>query len=771
MKLWGTRALLCASTMVGLGGCHESVPGDEEQETDGIGEDDGDEGDDSGSNNDDGPQVGGPGECVEVQGFFREQVWASFMSNQCFACHNPLGEARHTDLVLQAPDVPGFEAANLAAVRNVARLEIDDVSLLLLKPLGDVEHAGGIQIERNDERHEALKELVALFGESDHNCTDDVDVGEYFAGVELLDDVETLRRAAFIIASRLPTPAELVKVEQAGRAGLVEVLRTMTTENAFYGRVIEMFNQTLLTDKYLGGTNALDLLSTNDFPNRDWFNSLPEAQIGTARSRSNTALAREPLELIRYIVENDLPVTDVVAADYTVANGYLARVYGADTSIWENVDDTSEWHAIQLETVPHAGVLTTPAFLNRYPTTETNRNRMRAATTLNLFLATDVMLLGARPISAEAQSEHNPTMDNPECTSCHEIMDPVAGAFQNWNENGRYRPDTWHTDMRAPGIGDEVMPAEDYPNSLQWLGSRIAGDVRFARAMVEMVWEGLSGQPALQQPTDPSAANYSALIKAFGVQDKLFKDIGDRFIDSGYDMRELVVALVLSPYFRAVNVETIDEQRQLELADIGALHLSSPEQLHRRIAAVTGLPWRDAENKNLLTRSRPLHLMYGGINSDSVTEGFEDVNGVMVNIARRMANEMSCKATALDFSRPKEERVLFNYVTVDSIPGVEDDAIAANIRYLHERILGERLPVDDERVQDTVALFTHVYEDGVSGMALGEYPSTLLGQCSATVDPMTDPLGTDVIEDPNYTVRAWSAVISAMLGDFRFIYE
>lgn len=771
MKLWGTRALLCASTMVGLGGCYESVSGDQEQETDGVGDDDGDdEGDDSGSN-DDGPQVGGPGECVEVQGFFREQVWAPFMSNQCFACHNPLGEARHTDLVLQAPDVPGFEAANLAAVRNVARLEIDGESLLMLKPLGDVDHKGGVQIERNDDRHEALKDLVALLGEGELTCTDDADVGAFFTDVEMLDEVEVLRRAAFVLAARLPTAEELLEVEKGGRAALVAVLREMMTENAFYGRVIEMFNQTLLTDKYLGGTAALDLLATSDFPNRDWFNALPDGQIATARSRTNTALAREPLELIKYIVENDLPMTDVVAGDYTVANGYLARTYGADTSIFENVDDTNEWHAIKLETVPHAGVLTTPAFLNRYPTTETNRNRMRAATTLDFFLATDVMLLGARPISTEAQSEHNPTMDNPECTSCHEIMDPVAGAFQNWNENGRYRPESWHADMRAPGLGDEIMPADDYPNSLQWLGAKIAGDVRFARAMVEMVWEGMSGQPALQQPTDPSAANYTAQIKAFGVQDKVFKDIAESFMSSGYDVRDLMIALVLSPYFRAVNVGTLDEQRQLELADLGALRLSSPEQFHRRIVAVTGLPWRDGDNNNFLTRNRPLHLMYGGINSDSVTEGFEDVNGVMINVARRMANEMSCEATALDFSRPMDERVLFNYVTVDSIPGVDDDAIEANVRYLHERILGERLSVDDPAIADTVALFTHVYEDGVSGMALGEYPSTLLGRCQATVDPMTDPLGMNVIEDPNYTVRAWSAVVAAMLGDFRFIYE
>lgn len=39
---------------------------------------------------------------------------------------------------------------------------------------------------------------------------------------------------------------------------------------------------------------------------------------------------------------------------------------------------------------PHAGALNTQAFLNRYPSTETNRNRARARWTFYHFLGIDI---------------------------------------------------------------------------------------------------------------------------------------------------------------------------------------------------------------------------------------------------------------------------------------------------------------------------------------------------------------------------------------------
>ncbi len=788
------RVVAGAAILVALSGCYESIDLDDADGTSGgidvDDEDEPEEGESSG-----GVALDGPGTCLETATYFREQVWAPFMSSQCYACHNPLGQAKHTDLVLRANDVPGHQETNIAMIRNIARLELEGESLLLVKARGDYEHGGGVQLDPDGEAYAALEELLEQLNEGPTVCADDADVFEYFQGVEMMGPKETLRRVTIALAGRLPTDLEVEMVEAGGDDAIEPVIRgIMENDDAFATRLVEIFNATLHTEKFIGGTNALDLLAEGDYPNKNWFDAITDESVrNTARARSNTALAREPLELIRHIVREGRPLTEIVTADYTVANPYLAQVYGLDTSVFVDMEDQSDWQPfvigapvegemppegeggeVEDTTFPHAGVLTTPAYLGRYPTTETNRNRLRAQKTLEYFLATDVMSLGARPLSTDAVAEHNPTLNNAQCTSCHEIMDPVAGAFLNYNDIGRRRPqESWYQDMMAPGLGEEVMPSDEYGRSLAWLGERIADDVRFSRAMVDMVFYGLTGQKVLREPTDPSSPNYAAELKAFHVQDRVFSDLADEFIASGYDFGTLVTLLVNSGYYRAKNVEAgIDELRAAELAPLGGVRLSSPEQFHRKVAAVTGYAWTDSAGSTLLTRGRPLHLMYGGVNSDTVLEGYEQVNGVMSNIISRMANEMACRATAADFARIPEERLLFPHVDASAIPGLDDASIEANILYLHERVLGETITADDPRYADTLFLFESVYEDGLSGIAAGEYPATLIAPCRQSTHPETgDPLEVPIVDDPDYTVRAWMAVVSAMLGDFQFIYE
>ena len=42
---------------------------------------------------------------------------------------------------------------------------------------------------------------------------------------------------------------------------------------------------------------------------------------------------RAPLELIAHVAENDLPYTDVLTADYIMANPMAAAAYGASTEV------------------------------------------------------------------------------------------------------------------------------------------------------------------------------------------------------------------------------------------------------------------------------------------------------------------------------------------------------------------------------------------------------------------------------------------------------
>jgi hypothetical protein len=116
-------------------------------------------------------------------------------------------------------------------------------------------------------------------------------------------------------------------------------------------------------------------------------------------------------------------------------------------------------------------------YLARYPTTETNRNRLRARMYYQHFLGVDVLELAARVSDAAAATAKYkvPTMEASECVVCHRTLDPVAGMFQDyWRFEANFaiygkRKGGWFTDMFAAGFEAMICRRRRW-RSLQWLG-------------------------------------------------------------------------------------------------------------------------------------------------------------------------------------------------------------------------------------------------------------------------------------------------------------
>ena len=58
-----------------------------------------------------------------------------------------------------------------------------------------------------------------------------------------------------------------------------------------------------------------------------------------------------------------------------------------------------------------------------------------------------------------------------------------------------------------------------------------------------------------------------------------------------YNLKDLLVEIVLSRWFRADVVTDADPVRQIALRDAGAKRLLTPEELARKTAAITGVQW------------------------------------------------------------------------------------------------------------------------------------------------------------------------------------
>jgi hypothetical protein len=751
-------------------------------------------------------------QCVSNEDFFRENVWTNILSVKCIACHTTEGDAKDSKFILRDSTWgPNYIENNLEVFESLAKLEYEGTPWILLKPSEQIEHGGLKQIEKDGPEYQAFEEMIDRLA-NPVECEDDGSAeAQFFAGVQLLDEVATLRKASLSIVGRMPTLEEEQLVRDGGFEALDEVLDDMMTEEAFFDRLVEIYNDHFLTDRYYdrggGGTPALDLLESQSlggdgdddqpaYPNVRWYESLPEGEMEIAAQASNNAVARESLELIAHVVRNERSFKEILTAEYTMVNPYSAKVYGIDNVNFDDAGNYEEFVEAKVPGLPHTGVLTTTVFLTRFPTTDTNRNRHRARMFYKFFLATDVLLLGERPVQSDAILGVAPWFNNAACKSCHEVVDPVAGTFQNFmpDQNGRYEPpeEGWFGDMKAPGFGDVVMPPELSTTSLGWMTAQAVEDRRFAMSAVHVMWKGLSGDDPIKPPTDPHDEGYLEGIRAAEMQQKIFDEVVQAFIDSDYNLKTVVKELVKTPYYRAYNATGLDEVRELELAQLGTGRLLIPEQLHRKIEAVTGQPWRpNAESSDFLLDFGQYRIFYGGIDSDTVVERITEPNGIMANVAKRMSNEIACATTAMDFTRDPGNRNLFPFVDPTFKPedgnGFEvpaaASAIRANIQYLHAKLLGEYLDQNSPEINRTYELFLNVWKEGQRGLkapsddpeAMGamEYGTALPGTCAATTDFWTgNDLGDKAItEDPNYTIRAWMAVMSYLLSDYRFLHE
>ena len=812
---------------------------------------------------------GVPGETESAEDVFRTYIAEPIVQSKCINCHIEGGISGHTRLVFVPASTPDHESRNLAVFRDFLDT-VDDAATLILNKIQGVAHGGGVQVAAGTSEFSHMQRFLALLGE-------DVSTGALtpqtlFDTVKMASWRKTLRRAAIIFAGRIPTEEEYARVAEGGIAELRPTIRGLMTGPQFHEFLIRGANDRLLTDRERDSIGSLQLYlldyATENYRRRaeaytsDTDRAWREYSAWDERVRFGSD--RAPLELIAHVVENDLPYTEILTADYIMANPWAATAYGASTR-FDDPEDMYEFQPSEIVSYyrqgegydyecdpvvgacrilnpgplitdyPHAGILNTTVFLLRYPTTATNRNRARSRWTYYHFLGLDIEKSASRTTDPDALADtNNPTMFNSACTVCHRVLDPVAGAFQNYFDEGQYKSnwggidsldefytrgpddrkdgdflvtasswegrhtfsktatltkndssvrlstspdfqptpsdeawwnvdfgehltirdaegnfvkhqgfgnpggcgdwsrvggrhvfgiyfgcgvtiplevpaageyrievetwigarhddvrglpvelamdvgayyregDTWYRDMRAPGFGDAIAPNSD--NSVQWLARKIAADKRFAEATVKFWWPAILGSEVAEPPEDEGDAGFEGLLLAASAQaaevERLARGFRRGFQGgSPYNLKDLLVEIVLSKWFRADALEGDDPVRRIALRDAGARRLLTPEELGRKTAALTGYSWGRYIRTNCYPQCDPeptaltdeFRLLYGGIDSDGITERARDITSVMEGVARTHALESSCPVVLRElYLLPDEERRLFS---------------------------------------------------------------------------------------------------------------
>ena len=408
-----------------------------------------------------------------------EEVFAARISHpvvqaKCVACHIARGVAGATRLHFEPASNPAHQALNLKVFEDFVD-EVDGGAALILNKIQGVGHGGGVQVAAGTPEFTAMERFLALLGED--VTTVAITPQTLFDTVTMAPVRKTLRRAALVFAGRIPTDAEYAAA-QRGAAELRKTIRGFMAGPEFHEFLIRGANDRLLTEREGHVINNydgfVDFVNESDRRKRAAF-----YKGGEERDRRDFwdwygivqhGVRRAPLELIAHVVENDRPYTEILTADYIMANPWAARAYGDSTRHFVDPGDMQEFKPSRIvkyyrkgeglerefdrvidstrildpgpliTDYPHAGILNTTSFLLRYPTTATNRNRARSRWTYYHFLGVDIEKSASRTTDPVALADtNNPTLLNPACTVCHRNLDPMAGAFQNYADDGYYR--------------------------------------------------------------------------------------------------------------------------------------------------------------------------------------------------------------------------------------------------------------------------------------------------------------------------------------------
>ncbi|MCX7418266.1 MAG: DUF1588 domain-containing protein, partial [Planctomycetia bacterium] len=732
--------------------------------------------------------------CTMQDRFFENEVWAKVGERTCLRCHNAKGDAAESALVLSPRNTNDIHDAkwlqlNCGIFQKMALAKEGDQSRLLLKVTGGLDHGGGAILKPDSTSYRILERYVRrLNPQSNPPTSEDTksteNVRPFFDGVAKISPQQLLRRVSLSLVGRLPTTEEQETVKQDGNVAMDAILDRILREDSFYFRLKEGFNDLFLT---IGiEDNAETLLSYDHFEKtRLWYdkhdlNHIEEKERQRARWKLadvyRESLLREPLELIAHIVRNEHPFSELATADYIMVSPYTARGYGIFDELkdkFKNTEDPFEYIPAELKALkgrdgtvqdsatgiyPHAGFLSMFHYLRRYPSTETNRNRLRARMFYQHFLGIDIMQLAPRvtDASAVAAKYKVPTMEATDCVVCHKTIDPVAGVFQDFNFEGAIGPRKagWYQDMFQAGFEGEDMPASERWRAPQWLAERAVKDPRFPIAMVEHVYYILMGRKVLQPPEDIDDTLFGAKRRAFLAQRTMIEEIAQRFATSNVNLKVAIKAMIGSDFYQADGLATVAEnpERKAELDDVGIVRLLSPEQLERKLEAIFGKRWGRLNDA--------FQVLYGGIDSITVTERNADPSGAMGAIQRLMANDIPCYHVARDFRLEPAKRLLFPRIEPDIVPGDEasNQKIRQAIVHLHQRLLGHDRAVDHSEIERTFALFSGILADV---KVQGRFEPRETYFCGGREEFHAD--------DPHFTLRAWRGVLTYLLRQHDFL--
>lgn len=240
-----------------------------------------------------------------------------------------------------------------------------------------------------------------------------------------LNDYELATRLSYFLWSSMPD-GELFEVAAAGQLHQrldEQVARMLTSPRA--DQLIRNFGEQWLETRRLANLER----NAELFPDFD--------------RELRTALREESFLLFRDIVRNDRPLSTLLTADYAFLNGRLARHYGLPEPTG------NQYVRVDLPPERRAGILASGAVLVLTSHEDRSSPVLRGKWVLDHLLAdpppppppgvTDLPEATGDLAGATLRQRLEAHRADPSCAVCHQRMDPLGLALENFDAIGRWR--------------------------------------------------------------------------------------------------------------------------------------------------------------------------------------------------------------------------------------------------------------------------------------------------------------------------------------------
>lgn len=249
-------------------------------------------------------------------------------------------------------------------------------------------------------------------------------------------------------------------------------------------------------------------------------------------------LQRETESFLDYaIYEQNMSIDEFFTAPFTMMNKPLADWYGVQGP------SGSEFKRVELDPTRYAGILTQAGLLALHA--KTNRS-----SPIHRGIFVREALLCQSPPAPPDNVPEPPEVDrtkttreqfaehsqNDTCAGCHQLFDPIGLGFEHFDGLGRYRENEWGLAIDARG---EIVNGHDASGKFDGvveLGERLAGS-EIVRDCMATQWFRFSYG---RGETSDDACSQQ-VVRA-------------DFAESGFDIKELIVALTRTPAFRTMQV-------------------------------------------------------------------------------------------------------------------------------------------------------------------------------------------------------------------------